>query len=740
MLSTQVTPPPHDAAESDATMFSAQTSVRRPSGGDVANGVLLDRISADENAEVYIRQLIDLVISDFPESVYIKDRQSRFVFCNEAVVRQHGFKTAADIIGKSDFDVHPFDIARPFFDEEQEMMRSGVSIVDRCERNGNQRWFSSTKIPIRDKDGRGDVVGFIGVARNITGQRGAETLLMEQSRVIEMIALNAPLERILDKLIKLAESRLPGLSGSIQIAGGPSPLVPDAGDYGRIRRGPPARRNWAARLATDGDDLLGTLTFSSQTPRVPTALECEVVESASRTARIALERDRALCRIHDLAYTDPLTGLLNRTSLGERLPQAIAAARSTASALQVAFVDLDQFKLINDTLGHSAGDTVLKTIAARMRALAGPSDALFRIGGDEFVIVQVAAPPGSRTMSLLRAIRAALAKPIDIGGHTVCVTGSVGVAAFPQDGESADALMMNADAAMYRAKDLGRNRIQAYRPEMRVAAEERLTLNRDLQKALGHGEFELHYQPQIDLRTGAIFAVEALLRWNHPRLGSVSPAKFIPLAEETGAIVQIGHWVLAQACAQGRLWQEQHPAPIVVCVNVSPRQFHDKNWAALVLKTLKRTGLAGALLEIEITESCLMGDIDGAIASMNRLKANGISIAIDDFGTGYSNLGALKRFPVSRLKIDRSFIGDMLSQESDRAIASAFISLGQKLGLRVIAEGVETADQLEFLCRNNCDEMQGYLFSRPVPAASIGMLLRQPAFRIDAVAGPGPGG
>ncbi len=717
----------------EVALVRARSDGSTPIIGTYATGsLLLDRITQDRNTEVYVRLLMDLLISDFPEAVYIKDRNSCFVFANETIARHHGLERAPQLIGKTDFDIHPAEHAENFFAREQDLMRSGVASIDHCEWIG-ARWYSSTKIPIRAQDGTGDVIGLIGVGRDITVQKQAELLLVEQARVIEMIARDAPLDQVLANLIGLAETHLPELKGTFAIAPevcaaqrSADPGCPiDAGVYGSGGPAESPKRHWRASILNEVKDLIGTMTFASTEARLPTAQERNIVELISRILRIAVDRQRTQSRIRHLAFNDALTGLYNRGYLNETLPLVIAAAATAGTKLQVAIIELDDFKLINNSLSYSIGDQILKVLATRMLALKGPEDSVFRIGGDEFVIIRAESRPRPHDAASLKAIWAAIAEPMQIGPHLLRVTASVGVAAYPKDGDTADDIMMNAGAAMHRAKDLGRNRMKFFRPEFGKTAEERMTLIRDLEGALGRHEFDVVYQPQVDIRTGGIFAVEALLRWNHPSLGVVSPAKFIPLAEETGAIVPIGQWVLQQACLQCKIWQDQALKPVVVCVNVSPRQFRERNWATTVLGALKQTGLDGRFLEVEITESCLMVDVDNAILSMNVLKDLGVSIAIDDFGTGYSNLGALKRFPLSRLKIDRSFINDMLVEESDRAIASAFISLGRILGLRVIAEGVETPEQLEFLRLSDCDEMQGFLFSRPVPALGIATMLAQ---------------
>jgi len=303
------------------------------------------------------------------------------------------------------------------------------------------------------------------------------------------------------------------------------------------------------------------------------------------------------------------------------------------------------------------------------------------------------------------------------------VTSSVGVAMYADDGAEVDTLLGNADAAMYRAKDKGRDNFQFYTSDLNTKAHEKFLLQEELRNAVARSELVLLYQPQVDLRTGRVFAVEALIRWNHPTRGMLSPIKFIPIAEESGLIVQIGDWVLHEACRQNRSWQNAGMPPITVCVNVSARQFREKNLVSRVVSALRESGLRSEYLELELTESLIMQDVDRAVATMEELQLLGVQISIDDFGTGYSSLSALKTFPVARLKIDKSFIADVSSDENDKAVACAVISLGQKLNLRVIAEGVETDDQVAFLRANNCDEMQGYHFSKPVTPREIETLL-----------------
>jgi predicted signal transduction protein with EAL and GGDEF domain len=354
-----------------------------------------------------------------------------------------------------------------------------------------------------------------------------------------------------------------------------------------------------------------------------------------------------------------------------------------------------------------------------------PIDAVVRLGGDEFVVLLVDLPDSPDALSTtLERIRITIAEPMTIDGQSLHITCSMGVATFPHDGSDPETLLSNADAAMYKVKEAGRDGFQFFTADMNNSAHERLALKDAMRSGLARSEFYLLYQPQVDLRSGRVFAAEALVRWKHPTRGTVPPDDFIPLAEETGLIVTLGDWVLREACRQNKAWQDAGLAPITVCVNVSARQFHDKGWTNRVLRALEESGLEARYLELELTESLVMRDVEQVVTTMRELQAAGVQFAIDDFGTGYSSLSALKSLPVSRLKIDQSFVRNLAFDEDDRSIAAAVISLGQRLNMKVIAEGVETDAQLTFLRDSQCDEIQGYHFSRPINSDAIVDLMK----------------
>jgi diguanylate cyclase (GGDEF)-like protein len=424
-----------------------------------------------------------------------------------------------------------------------------------------------------------------------------------------------------------------------------------------------------------------------------------------------------------LAQHDFLTSLPNRLLLTERFTHAISLAQRHDKKIGLLFLDLDNFKHINDSLGHAIGDRLLQSVANRLTECVRATDTVCRQGGDEFVILLAEIGQPRDAAHVAETLRAALALPHLIDGHELHVSLSIGISVFPDDGTDVDVLMQNADAAMYHAKASGRNNVQFFKPDMNVRAVRRQFVENSLRRALKQDEFLLHYQPKIDLASGAITGVEALIRWQDPALGLVYPAQFVPIAEENGLIIPVGRWVLREACRQVQAWLDAGLPAVPVSVNISAVEFRHKNFLEGLAQILKETGLAPHYLELEMTESILMHDTESSAALLQALKAMGVQLAIDDFGTGYSSLSYLKRFPIDTLKIDQSFVRDIATDADDATIVAAVIGMGRNLKQRVIAEGVETQAQLEFLQARHCDEGQGFHFSHPVSAGDFARLL-----------------
>jgi diguanylate cyclase (GGDEF)-like protein len=457
----------------------------------------------------------------------------------------------------------------------------------------------------------------------------------------------------------------------------------------------------------------------------------EVVrDAAGKPARLVgvvqdiTARKEAEEQLLHLAHYDKLTELPNRTLFHDRLLQSLAHSRHAGRAAAVIFVDLDHFKLINDTLGHPAGDQLLKQVAHRLQEALRTGDTVGRLGGDEFAVVLSDMFAASDADVVAQKLMSALAQPFILDGREVFVNASAGITLFPTDSEDPDTLLKYADAAMYRAKELGRGNYQFYRSEMNARSLERMSLEGHLRRALERDEFLLHYQPKVDLGSGAITRVEALLRWNHPDLGLVSPVRFVPILEDNGLIVQVGEWVLGEACRQLKAWRADGIGlRMSVAVNLSGRQLQQADLHRCIERIVSGSGVDPRLIELEITESMLMRNPEHAIGILRYLKNLGMCLSMDDFGTGYSSLSYLKRFPVDRLKIDRSFVRDIASDRDDAAISQSIIAMGHSLDLKVTAEGVETAEQLAFLKKASCDEAQGYYFSKPISAEEIPRLV-----------------
>ncbi|MDJ0759327.1 MAG: EAL domain-containing protein [Woeseiaceae bacterium] len=446
--------------------------------------------------------------------------------------------------------------------------------------------------------------------------------------------------------------------------------------------------------------------------------------------RDVTEQKQAAAKVRKLAFYDTLTGLPNRQSFLIQLAEAIREAEDTDGLVGVVYVDLDNFKLINDSLGHSIGDSLLKDIADRLAAsvrrddfIAGSGKSrglqLARLGGDEFTVLL----PGLETIEQADAVSdrlvSVLKQPVECNGHRFVVTPSVGIAVYPEDGHDLETLMKNADTALHHAKASGRDQVTRFSGTMSIRSLERLDIEDALRTALQNDDLELHFQPKLKLSDQSLTSVEALVRWTHPERGPISPAKFIPIAEDTGMIIELGDWVLHRACQQLREWQSTALHDVRIAINLSPKQFHIKDLASQIIRAIKMQNIQAGLLDLELTEGALMSDLDSTAESLRQIKDTGLSIAVDDFGTGYSSLSYLTKFPIDALKIDRSFVFEIDKSEDSHSICKAIVALAHGLGMEVVAEGVENNEQLQLLRMMNCDEIQGYHFAKPMPASSV---------------------
>lgn len=475
--------------------------------------------------------------------------------------------------------------------------------------------------------------------------------------------------------------------------------------------------------------VIGALTIYAQDAAAFTASEISIVEELAASLAYGIAALRTNCarqryaqQLMHQATHDVLTGLANRSLLSDRIAQAIAAAERSGRVAALLLLDLDCFKVINDSLGHPVGDALLQAVADRLCSLVRKADTVARLGGDEFVIVLPELMKGADASLVAGKVLSALTRPFEIEGQALHVGASIGISLYPQDGSDEGTLLKNVDLAMYRAKFEGRNKFHFYTEELNVHSRERLALESDLRGALERGELLLHYQPQVDLHSGEIVGVEALMRWQHPVRGLLAPAQFISIAEESGLIIPIGAWVIKTACAQQRAWRLVGMPSFRVAVNISAHQFRRHDLLAVVVEALRETGLEARYLELELTETALMQEPDKTIPVLAELRALGLQLALDDFGMGYSSLNYLRQFPLDNLKIDRSFVSDLASTAQSATIVKTIISLAHSLDLKVIAEGAETRAQLDLLSAYGCDEVQGFYFSRPVPADELGRL------------------
>jgi len=591
--------------------------------------------------------------------------------------------------------------------------------------DGRARWVWERGTGIFDREGR--ILAIEGLIQDITKRKEAEQGLRDAERRYRGLFDNA-IEGIFRSAVDGHYLEANPALAHIYGFDSPAELIGSLRDIRNQLYVDPERRDEFMRMVKARRSVVafesqvyrknGEVIWISENARAVID-ESGRVASYEGTVEDVTDRKLYQARIEQQANYDTLTGLANRSLLQDRLQQAILTAATYGTQLAVVFVDLDRFKFINDSLGHHVGDDLLKTMARRFSSCVRECDTVARLGGDEFVLLINGRSGPDPVRNIVERMLALVAQPWVIDQGEFHMTCSIGVALFPEDGNDAQTLLKHADSAMYRAKDSGRNTFQFFTRELNALMTEQLELESKLRRALERRQFQLHYQPRIELATGRIVGAEALLRWQIPKVGTILPERFIPLAEETGLITPIGRWVLQTACAQNKAWQDAGLPPIVVSVNVSARQFHANNLVRTVAETLKSTGLAARYLEIELTESVVMHDAPQLGAMLDELKQLGVHVAIDDFGTGYSSLTYLKRFPVDRLKVDRSFVENLATDADDATIVRTIIALGHNFGLKVVAEGVEVVEQIQFLRKHRCDEVQGYHFSPPVVASQF---------------------
>jgi diguanylate cyclase (GGDEF)-like protein/PAS domain S-box-containing protein len=589
-----------------------------------------------------------------------------------------------------------------------------------CLPDGTVKWVLERGAAFRDRHGRRMLEGF---AEDITDRHRAVEALANAERRFRSIFENT-VEGIYQTTVEgrylsanPALARIYGyespeeLMGSLAATG--RHLYVDANrraDFERLMREAGSVTQFESQVHRRD----GSIIWIAENARVVRAADGRTLYYEGTVEDIT-ERKRYQAELEFQATHDALTGLPNRGLLEDRLRQAVGYAHRNNSLVAVAFIDLDRFKVINDSLGHGSGDEVLVRVARRIRGALREIDTVARQGGDEFVVVLAEQPTVESVVAVVERIIEEVAQPVTIDGRELYVTCSIGIALYPNDGGDVTTLLRNADAAMFSAKERGRNSFQFYAPNMNALALERLALEGSLRRATEREEFEVHYQPRVDIRSKKIVGMEALVRWRDAELGFVPPAKFIPVAEEANLINQIGEQVLRAACRQARYWVDLGFDELSVSVNLSARQFRQGSLVATIQSALAETGLEAERLELELTESTIMGHGTEFVAMLAELKSLGVRVAIDDFGTGYSNLSYLSRFPIDALKIDRSFVSEVATDQQHALLAKAVISLGHSLRLKVVAEGVETAEQLDFLRHHGCDEVQGYFFSKPVP-------------------------
>ncbi|OGS75449.1 MAG: hypothetical protein A2063_10755 [Gallionellales bacterium GWA2_60_142] len=741
---------------------------------------LADRINAmRRERDIAQAQLIDsmgqrlsVMMSVIPDIVFYKDKNGVFLGCNKAFEALLG-RSEQEIVGKTDFDLVPEDKARFFREQDELMLASGKP-------RRNEEWaptadgrrilLEMVKTPLYDA--HGEAVGVIGVGRDITERQHGIELERLRNRIFELLANGAAMSDIFTQIVGYVEQSRSGMQCSIlrldetgkRLLLGAAPSLPEA--YNQVvdglligdavgSCGTAAFRNkrvivedihrhpywlpypgildlardaglvscWSEPIRSSKGEVLGTFAIYCPKTGAPDEADIELIQQAANLASIAIERKRAEDLIWHQANYDHVTRLPNRRLFRDRLEQEMHKTQRNGQSLALLFIDLDRFKEVNDTLGHDVGDLLLIDAARRISSCVRDSDTVARLGGDEFTVILPQLNDPARSEQVAEHLVGALARPFQIGDEVVYISASIGITLYPNDAGEIEGLLKNADQAMYVAKSNGRNCFSYFTSRMQEHAQHRQHLIRDLRNALPSGQLELFFQPIIDLSSGSIIKAEALIRWRHPEQGMVSPMDFIPLAEEVGLIGEIGDWVFREAANWMLRWRKRGYSCTQVSVNKSPGQFVIDDCSKSWLAYMNEIGLPGECLVIEITEGLLLDERADITGKLLKFRDAGIQVAIDDFGTGYSSLAYLKKFDIDYLKIDRSFVRDLATDPNDLALSEAIIVMAHKLGLKVIAEGVETVEQRDMLIAAGCDSAQGYLYAKPMPAEEFEALL-----------------
>jgi len=697
--------------------------------GDPAGFTLISRDCTEQLHTDDLLRTLGRAVEQSPVAIIITDTKGRIEYVNARYTEVTGY--SAEEVAGSRVGIQRSGLTPP--ETYSELWRTISAGNDwrgeLCNRrkDGRLYWDSVHIVPIVDRSGA--IAHYLSLQEDISERKESEATIRLWATVFEnsgeAVMITDPDNRIIS--VNQAFTDITGFAPGEVIGADPSMLASgrhDAEFFGEMWRRLNAYGHWQGEIwdrRKSGEIYPKWLGISAVRDRQERLTHYVAVFSDISERKAAQER------IEHLARHDPLTGLPNRSTLADRVEQAITHAQRAQSRIALLFLDLDRFKTINDSLGHPVGDELLRELGRRLQAAVRESDTVSRLGGDEFVILASDLNDPKTAAAIAEKILDAVRQPFALSGHSLLTSTSIGIALYPDDGSDFDSLLKNADVAMYHAKDAGRNAFHFFSVGMNQHAHERLQIQNLLQQAIRNRQLVLHYQPQVALDTGRIIGAEALLRWNNPELGLVPPDRFIPIAEETGAIVAIGDWVLHEACRQARSWRDTGLGAIPVAVNISALQLRHGDFAGRVLRILEETGHDPTLLELEFTESVLIEDMERTLGEVRRLKAIGISIAIDDFGTGYSSLSYLKRLDVDRLKIDRSFIRDLADDADDAAIVRAVTQMARSLRLKILAEGAETVEQTRFLLAEGCREAQGFIYSRALPAEDFARLYRDSA-------------